>query len=95
MGKKIRSAKGVMLDFDLMKIKEQIANVVPPVDVKQRQDFVERRLRRRMKKPLPQTTAAIEAQPRLPTVIDEPKPLIQEPASRSKTKKPRSRPVKK
>lgn len=46
MGKKVRSARGVMVDFDLLKIKMQIAES-PTVDVSSREAFVERRLRRR------------------------------------------------
>ena len=50
MGKKVRSAKGELVDFDLLKIKEQMASAPPPTDVRARQDFIERRLRRRLKK---------------------------------------------
>ena len=50
MGKKIRSARGEQVDFDLLRIKEQIASSPPPMDVKKRQDFIEKRLRRRLKK---------------------------------------------
>ena len=55
MGKKARSARGVTVDFDLMKIKEQIASAPTPMEVKARQDFIESRLKRRIKK----ATAAI------------------------------------
>lgn len=58
MGKKIRSARGEQVDFDLLKIKEQMASSPPPMDVKKRQDFIEKRLRRRLKKvpaPAPKT----------------------------------------
>jgi len=50
MGKKIRSARGEMIDFDLLKIKEQMASSPAPQDVKIRQDFIEKRMRRRLKK---------------------------------------------
>jgi len=53
MTKKVRSAKGVQVDFDLLRIKEQIASSPPPMDVKKRQDFIEKRLRRRLKKVAP------------------------------------------
>lgn len=49
MGKKVRSARGVMVDFDLMKVKEEIANA-QSVDVTDRTAFVEKRLRRRTKR---------------------------------------------
>lgn len=50
MGKKVRSARGELIDFDLMKIKEQIASNPPSIDVQQRQNFIDKRLRRRLKK---------------------------------------------
>lgn len=50
MGKKARSARGVTVDFDLMKIKEQIASAPTPLEVKARQNFIEGRLKRRIKK---------------------------------------------
>jgi len=50
MGKKVRSVRGEMVDFDLMQIKKQIAAQPAPLEVKARQDFIENRLKRRMKK---------------------------------------------
>jgi len=50
MGKKARSARGVMVDFDLMQIKRQIAAAPTPLEVKARQNFIENRLKRRIKK---------------------------------------------
>ncbi len=50
MGKKARSARGAIVDFDLMQIKKQIASSPAPLEVKARQDFIENRLKRRIKK---------------------------------------------
>lgn len=50
MGKKIRTAKGDVVDFDLLKIKQQISTNPTPTDVKQRQQFVDKKLRRRYRK---------------------------------------------
>ncbi len=50
MGKKVRSVRGEMVDFDLMQIKKQIAAQPAPLEVKARQDFIENRLKRRIKK---------------------------------------------
>jgi len=50
MPRKTRSAKGVMIDFDLLKIKQQIASAPPTTDVKKREDFIDRKLRRRVKR---------------------------------------------
>ncbi len=50
MGKKVRSARGEMVDFDLLKIKEQIASTPKTVDVQAREAFIDKKLRRRIKK---------------------------------------------
>jgi len=50
MARKVRTAKGELIDFDLLKIKEQIASAPPSIDVQQRQNFIYKRLRRRLKK---------------------------------------------
>ena len=50
MPKKVRSAKGEIVDFDLMKIKEQMANAPEPTNVEARQDFIDQKMRRRLKK---------------------------------------------
>jgi len=47
---KRRSAKGEMVDFDLLRIKEQIAAGPKPVNVQSREEFIDRRVRRRAKK---------------------------------------------
>lgn len=93
MGKKIRSARGEQVDFDLLKIKEQMASSPPPQDVRMRQDFIEKRLRRRLKKvapPAPKietdntdkvvtpTLAGTEELSEEPRLIDEVKPEPEE-----------------
>lgn len=62
MGKKIRSARGVLVDFDLIKIKQQIASAPKPVDVSVREEFVDRKIRRRIKRktPAPNLEVAVE-----------------------------------
>jgi len=72
MGKRVRSAKGVLVDFDFLKIKEQLASAPPPIEVKNRQNFIENRLKRRLKK----ATAVVEkveveVEPKLPETTDE------------------------
>lgn len=100
MGKKVRSARGELVDFDLLKIKEQMTAAPPPIDVKQRQNFIERRLRRRVKKVEPILETNVE--PTLPSPEDvDVKPFIEaeaeteatEVTSSSKTKQ-RARPKK-
>lgn len=66
MGKKVRSARGVEVDFDLLKIKQQIADA-PNVNVTPRTEFVEKRLRRRTKRSVVPTPVVKVAEPEAPT----------------------------
>lgn len=50
MGQKYRSARGEIVDIDLVKIKQQIASTPKPVTVQEREKFVDKRIRRRVKK---------------------------------------------
>lgn len=82
MARKTRSAKGVVVNFDLMKIKEQIASAPPSIDVRKRQDFIESRLRRRPKKklpdiPAPESTKEVDVEPALASVETEAAPMIE------------------
>lgn len=42
--------RGEVLDFDLLKIKEQMAAVPEPQELRAREDFIEKRLRRRVRR---------------------------------------------
>lgn len=85
MGNTVRSAKGVAVDFDYLKIKQQLASAPPPVDVRTRQNFIENRLKRRLKKKL---DPVVEVAPTLPEpaeallvtdeVVTVDKPLVEE-----------------
>lgn len=66
MGRKIRSARGEMVDLDLLKIKEQIAAAPAPIDVQRRSDFIERKMRRRLKKATMETVDTLDVEPNLP-----------------------------
>lgn len=67
MGKRVKSAKGEMVDFDYLQIKEQLASAPTPMEVKNRQNFIENRMKRRLKKKLPVVEkAAVEVEPTLP-----------------------------
>lgn len=46
----VKSAKGEIVDFDLLKIKEQIASAPKTTNVQAREDFIDRKFRRRLKK---------------------------------------------
>jgi len=67
MGRKIRSARGEIVDLDLLKIKEQIASAPAPIDVQRRSDFIERKMRRRLKKNATmETVDTLDVEPNLP-----------------------------
>ena len=50
MPKKVRTAKGKVIDFDLLRIKEQMINGPKPASVQERRDFIDQKMRRRVKK---------------------------------------------
>jgi hypothetical protein len=50
MGKPVKSAKGQAVDFDLLKIKQQMASAPKPTNVKAREDFIDQKFKRRLKK---------------------------------------------
>lgn len=58
MSQIVKSAKGQTVDFDLLKIKQQIATAPKPTQVQAREDFIDRKLKRRIKKA--KITAAAE-----------------------------------
>lgn len=64
---KVRSARGEMVNFDALKIKEQLADRPAPLEVKAREDFVDRRLKRRAKRKAQQMVT--EAEPKA-TALD-------------------------
>lgn len=64
MSTKVTSARGQEVDFDLMRIKQQIGSAPKTVDVKTREQFVDLRLRRRARvssAKLPQAIEEIQA----------------------------------
>lgn len=73
---KARSAKGRMIDFDLLKIRQKLSAQPVTVDVKAREDFIDKKLRRRMRKTKIATAGPIdiEAEVKAPVLIDPPKP---------------------
>lgn len=97
MGKKVKSARGEVVDFDLLKIKEQMASAPPPTDVRARQDFIDKRLRRRLKKVqanLPKVDRGVVS-PKMPATEDlneETKMIDEVPAPQTRQ---RARPPKK
>lgn len=49
MSRRTRSARGEVVDFDLISIKEQMAAAVPPVSIAQRENLIDKRMKRRLK----------------------------------------------
>lgn len=50
MAKTVRSAKGVTVNFDELRIKQQLADTPKPTSVKVREEFIDKKLNRRLKK---------------------------------------------
>lgn len=92
MGKKVRSARGEVVDFDLLRIKEEIAAAPQSLHVRKRKDFIEQRLRRKIRsiatdkeeqqeenKKKGVASAAIDVEPNLPnTDVVEMQEVVQE-----------------
>jgi hypothetical protein len=57
---RVKSAKGKVIDFDLLKIKRQMEKKPISIDVKARQNFIDQKARRRLRKITKQATAAID-----------------------------------
>ena len=58
--KGVLSARGTRVDFDLLKIKEQIAAAPKTVNVTAREDFIDNRLKRRLKRQTQEVIAQVE-----------------------------------
>lgn len=50
MSKAVKSARGATVDFDLLRIKQQIAAAPKPTTVQAREDFIDQKFQRRLKK---------------------------------------------
>lgn len=50
MAKSVRSARGAMVDFDLLRIKQQMASAPKTTTVQAREDFIDQKFKRRLKK---------------------------------------------
>ena len=61
MSKGVKSARGQVVDFDLLKIKQQIASAPKPTQVQVREDFIDQKFKRRLKRLNTEATAAAVA----------------------------------
>lgn len=75
---RVKSAKGKVIDFDLLKIKRGLADKPVSIDVKARQAFIDQKARRRLRKITKQASAAIDVNSEVLAAIESTKaqPLI-------------------
>lgn len=75
MPKIVRTARGKLIDFNLLKIKQQLADAPAPTEVRERENFVERRLKRKLKQRAPslvEQPVAVEPPP-VPAIEEQEK----------------------
>lgn len=70
MAKPVRSARGEVVDFDLLRIKQQIASAPKTTNVKAREDFIDQKFKRRIKK-LNRDVAKVVADTAQPLSVEE------------------------
>lgn len=72
MSKAVKSAKGETVDFDLLKIKQQIASAPKTTNVQAREDFIDQKFKRRLKRLNTGVAQAAQAAPELDITPAEP-----------------------
>jgi len=87
----VRSAKGETVDFDLIKIKEQMAGAPKSVEVIARERFIDQKLKRRLKRTVETIKSSlVPVEPTIPvSIVEPPKEPVNEPP-----KEPAKEPVK-
>lgn len=70
MAKVAKSARGESVNFDLLRIKEAIASAPKPTEVKTRENFIDQKFKRRIKRLT--TEAAKSASSKQTASIDDP-----------------------
>ncbi len=74
MANLVKSARGSLVDFDLMKIKQQMADAPTTTNVAARQNFIDNKLKRRLKK---QTQEVVDSTVS-PVVVSDSDPVAQD-----------------
>ena len=77
----VRSARGEIVDFDLLKIKQQMAELPKSIVVEARESFIDNKFKRQLKRQTQEAVALVTADNEIETVediMDEPE-LIDEP----------------
>lgn len=82
MPKKVRSARGVTIDWDHLTIKNQMSSKPAPHTVQQRQDFIDSKMRRRVNTVKGQLAKAKNSKLITPEVAEE--PVVAEPKTQKK-----------
>ncbi len=59
MSKQVRSARGQVVDFDLLRIKEQMSSAPKTTTVQAREDFIDQKFKRRIKRITRDVTKAV------------------------------------
>ena len=77
IGKGARSARGEIVDFDLLRIKENLATAPKGSTVKAREDFIDSKFKRRLRRLTEATAAspAVSAPPAAPVVVEQAAPI--------------------
>lgn len=71
--KGVRSARGAIVNFDLLKIKQQMADAPKPVLVEARENFIDNKFKRTVKR---QIREAINMATDEVILLDTPKPIV-------------------
>ncbi len=73
MSKQVRSARGQVVDFDLLRIKEQMSSAPKTTTVQAREDFIDQKFKRRIKRLNREVTKSVAPAPGqiAPAVVEE------------------------
>lgn len=63
MKKIVRSARGVPVDFDLLRIKQQMETAPKTTDVAARENFIDQKFKRRLKRLTQEVTTSPRSEP--------------------------------
>jgi len=77
MGQKVRSMRGELVDLDLLQMKQQIANTPKPATTQEREKFVDKKIRRRVKKQKTQTSE-LDIDPEVEEIMADETPVVAE-----------------
>lgn len=61
MSKGVKSARGATVDFDLLRIKQQMASAPKTTTVQAREDFIDQKFKRRLKKMKRDVTSTVSS----------------------------------